>query len=97
MAEALNQTQIDEALKELDDWRFEDDALRRTLTFHSFKEAMSFMVRLAFEAEALGHHPELRNVYNRVDIALSTHDAGGKVTEKDVALAKAIAAFNWRA
>lgn len=96
MADILTHAQIDEALKDLDGWRFQDDALRRSLTFHNFKEAMSFIVRLGFEAEAHGHHPELHNVYNRVDIALSTHDAGGKVTEKDVALARAIAQFNWQ-
>ena len=61
----------------------------------SFREAMSFMVRAAFEAEALNHHPEWTNVYDRVVVRLNTHDAGGKVTAKDVELAKRIQEISW--
>ncbi|TVQ67035.1 MAG: 4a-hydroxytetrahydrobiopterin dehydratase [Balneolaceae bacterium] len=86
----LNKSEIERALETLDGWEFEEDALTRTLTFGDFKEAMAFMVRAGFEAEAQGHHPEWFNVYNRVEIVLSTHDAGGKVTEKDIKLAQAI-------
>lgn len=95
MATPLSDAQIKDALKELDGWTYEDNKLKRHLQFGSFKEAVSFIVRLAFHAEGMNHHPELHNVYNKLDIALSTHDAGGKVTEKDVALAKAIHDFNW--
>ena len=97
MADALNDTQIREALQDLPGWTFEDGKLRMQHTFGGFKEAMSFLVRVAFHAEEQGHHPEIFNVYNRVTLSLSTHDAGGKVTAKDVKLARTIAGFDWRA
>ncbi len=86
----LSKAEIAEALHALDGWTFEDDRLVKQVTFGDFKEAMAFIVRVAFEAESLDHHPDLRNVYNRVTLALNTHDAGGKVTAFDVALAKRI-------
>ena len=91
----LTSQQIDEALAELPGWRHEDDRLKKTFRFQDFKEAVSFIVRMAFDAEKLGHHPELRNVYHTVDIALTTHDAGNKVTDKDTDLARAIEHFSW--
>jgi 4a-hydroxytetrahydrobiopterin dehydratase len=97
MAEPLSQQQIDEALNELPGWKHEDDKLKRSLKFEGFKEAMSFVVRLAFHAEEDQHHPDLFISYNRVDIALTSHDSGSKVTHKDVDLAKTIHDFNWRA
>jgi len=51
---------------------------------------MSFVLRISYEAEEINHHPEIFNCYNRVEIALNTHDAGGKVTEKDIELARMI-------
>ncbi|MDX1671370.1 MAG: 4a-hydroxytetrahydrobiopterin dehydratase [Balneolaceae bacterium] len=90
MADPLTQQEIEKALSDLDKWTLEDDKLKRSYTFSDFREAISFITRIAFEAEDQIHHPEIFNVYNQVDIALSTHDAGGKVTEKDVALAKTI-------
>ncbi len=86
----LSKAEIAEALHALDGWTFEDDRLVKQVAFGDFKEAMAFIVRVAFEAESLDHHPDLRNVYNRVTLALNTHDAGGKVTAFDVALAKRI-------
>ena len=74
---------------------FADDKISKTYKFHSFREAMSFMVRIAFEAESANHHPELFNVYSTVKISLNTHDAGGKVTQKDVDLATAIERIAW--
>ncbi len=65
------------------------DALTRRLTFRDFSAAWGFMARVALAAEAAAHHPEWANVYNTVDITLTTHDAGG-LTERDVALARAI-------
>jgi len=65
------------------------DAIRRDLAFADFKEAFAFMTRVALKAEQMNHHPEWFNVYNRVEIVLSTHDAGG-LTEKDVTLARFI-------
>ncbi len=95
MREPLTPPQIEEALAELPGWRFEDDRLKKTFTVGDFRAAVGFIVRLAFCAEALDHHPELRNVYNAIDLALTTHDAGNKVTEMDVKLARAIEAFSW--
>lgn len=91
----LTNDQINDALAHLPGWSFEDDSLVKTFEFGSFREAMSFMVRLSFEAEERNHHPELSNVYNRVDVRLNTHDAGGKVTQFDVDLAGAIEHLSW--
>ena len=91
----LTSQEIEEALAALPGWRIEGDRLMKTFTLRNFKEAVSFIVRMAFEAEALDHHPELRNVYHTVDIALTTHDAGNKVTQMDVDLARAIEKFSW--
>lgn len=71
-------------------WQEKNNALIRSYTFPDFAEAFSFMTRVAFAAEAAGHHPEWTNVYNRVDIRLTTHDAGNTVTEKDRQLAAII-------
>ena len=80
-----------DALATLVDWvAVEDrDAIQKTFSFQDFNEAFGFMVRVALISEKLNHHPEWFNVYNRVDITLSTHDAGG-VSERDIALAKLI-------
>ena len=91
----LTADQIANALKDLDGWRHEDDALKKSFELSNFRAAVSFIVRLSFYAEALNHHPEITNVYNPVDIALTTHDAGNTVTELDVALAEAIEGFSW--
>ncbi|NBC66842.1 MAG: 4a-hydroxytetrahydrobiopterin dehydratase [Bacteroidetes bacterium] len=86
----LSKKQIEEELEQLDGWSFEGDTITKDFSFPDFKEAISFMVRVGFEAEALVHHPDWSNVYNSVSITLSTHDAGDKVTEKDIKLAKTI-------
>ena len=81
-----------EALKSLPDWRVADDArpaLTRTLRFADFNAAFGFMTRVALLADKADHHPEWSNVYNRVEVLLTTHDAGG-VTERDVAMARFI-------
>ena len=70
----------------------ERNAIVRSFRFRDFSEAFSFMTRVALAAEAADHHPEWSNVWNRVDVLLTTHSAGG-LTEKDVALAKRIGAF----
>ncbi len=76
------------ALARLEGWRAVDgrDAIQREFRFKDFNAAFGFMSRVALYAERHDHHPEWTNVYNRVAITLSTHDAGG-VTDKDVALA----------
>jgi 4a-hydroxytetrahydrobiopterin dehydratase len=70
-------------------WVMKDGRLCRSLKFASFTEAFAFMTAVALHAEKADHHPEWSNVYNRVDIALFTHDAGG-LTAKDLQLATAI-------
>jgi 4a-hydroxytetrahydrobiopterin dehydratase len=79
------------ALQSLDGWSEVEgrDAIGKTFKFKDFSQAWGFMSRIALAAEKLDHHPEWFNVYNRVDIVLSTHDAGG-LSERDVALAKII-------
>lgn len=76
-------------LHALSHWQLVDQKLTRTLIFGNFVEAFAFMTAVALEAERRDHHPEWFNVYNRVKIELTTHDAGG-ITEKDLALAAAI-------
>jgi 4a-hydroxytetrahydrobiopterin dehydratase len=95
MAKALSDEQIGEALGQLEGWAHEGHALKKRFTFPTFPEAISFLTRIAFEAEKLDHHPEIRNVYGTVDIALTTHDAGNRVTSRDVELAKRIQAIAW--
>ncbi|MFZ6664318.1 4a-hydroxytetrahydrobiopterin dehydratase [Peijinzhouia sedimentorum] len=71
-------------------WKEKDNKLTRTFEFENFVEAFAFMTKVAFAAEALGHHPNWNNVYNKVTIELTTHDEGNTITEKDRKLAKAI-------
>lgn len=71
-------------------WTEADGALRRRLTFTDFSEAFAFMTRVALLAEKRNHHPEWTNVWNRVDITLTTHDAGNTVTDRDREMAAAI-------
>lgn len=71
-------------------WIEENNQLKATFKFDNFIQAFAFMTEVAFHAEQQAHHPEWTNVYNTVRIALSTHDAGNVVTEKDHQLARAI-------
>lgn len=71
-------------------WTNENNQLVRTFVFADFIQAFAFMTRVAFVAEKMNHHPDWTNVYNRVTIRLSTHDAGNVVTDKDRQLAAAI-------
>ena len=75
-------------LAKLSGWAWEHDALAKTFEFADFRDALAFMVRAGFEAEALNHHPEWMNVYETVAVRLTTHDAGGKVTTLDFELAQ---------
>ena len=80
------------ALADLPQWRTvagDRDAITRSFDFKSFNRAFGFMTRIALEAERMDHHPEWTNVYGRVEIVLTTHDAGG-VTQRDVDLARFI-------
>ncbi len=95
MTTALAPEQIRSALAHLPGWEHRDGALTKTFKLKSFREAMGFILRVAFEAEALEHHPEISNVYDTVVLALRTHDAGDETTAKDVELATAIQRISW--
>jgi len=90
MTNPLNESEITEVLKQLSGWKWQNDRLKKSFSFTNFREAMSFILRVSYEAEERNHHPEIFNCYNRVEIGLNTHDAGGKVTGKDTELARAI-------
>ncbi|PEN14890.1 4a-hydroxytetrahydrobiopterin dehydratase [Longibacter salinarum] len=88
--EPLSEAEIQDALARLDGWTFENDAIHKTYEFDDFREAISFIVQMAFYAEEANHHPELENVYNSVTLSFTTHDAGSKVTDMDIELARTI-------
>lgn len=90
MNEPLNPEALETARKELPGWTVEEDGLTKTYVLNDFRDAVGFIVRLAFEAEARNHHPEIQNVYNQVSVKLTTHDAGNRVTNKDLELARSI-------
>ena len=94
MIEQLDETERASALDGLGEWDFDEarDALTRSFLFRDFSEAFAFMTRVAMLAESQDHHPEWSNIWNRVDILLTTHDAGGLST-RDVKLARAIDAL----
>lgn len=73
----------------LEGWTGGDDFITKVFRFGDFAEAFGFMTHIAIIAEKMDHHPEWFNVYNRVDVTLTTHDAGG-VTDKDIRLAEAM-------
>ena len=94
MIERLDEQARERELAGLPDWQHEPkrDAITRAFKFGDFNEAFGFMTRVALLAEKADHHPEWSNVYNRVEILLTTHDAGG-LSARDIALAKAINAL----
>ena len=95
MSSPLIRAKIDAALEALPGWKFRRQALEKSFKFGSFREAFSFMQRVAFEAEAMNHHPTWTNVYNHVEVRLNTHDAGDRVSAKDVNLAHKIQKISW--
>ncbi len=92
MVEKLDPESRQALATELPDWTLEGEHLKRSFRFASFSEAFAFMTRVALLAEKHDHHPEWSNAWNRVEIVLTTHDAGG-LSERDVALARAIDAL----
>ena len=94
MAAKLSDQEREDALARLSGWEWDParEAIRKRFTFADFNAAFGFMTRVALAAERADHHPEWSNVWNRVDIALTTHDAGG-LTARDIALAKRIEAL----
>jgi len=95
MSKPLTKARIAAALATLPGWRFHRNALAKSFQFGSFKEALAFMVRVGFEAEDMNHHPEWTNVYSRVAVRLTTHDAGDRVTARDIELARRIWRISW--
>ena len=94
MIEALSEVERTEALDGLPEWDHDEarDAITRSILFADFIEAFGFMTQVALIAERMNHHPEWSNVYNRVDILLTTHDAGG-LSPRDIDMAQAIDAI----
>ena len=88
MAQLLNREERTRALAQLPNWdpREDRDAIRQVFTFKSFNAAFGFMSRVAMKAEKMNHHPEWFNVYNRVEVVLTTHDCDG-LSELDIKLA----------
>ncbi|RED45137.1 4a-hydroxytetrahydrobiopterin dehydratase [Winogradskyella eximia] len=85
----LDDNTIEKKLSQLPEWEYYDNAIHTEYEFENFKDCFSAMSRIAFECEALNHHPNWSNIYNVLKISLSTHDADG-VTDKDFQLAQAI-------
>ena len=83
----LSESDIDKELKELTGWNVKNDKLHKEFQFDNFNQAFGFMTRAAMEIEKMNHHPEWFNVYNRITVDLTTHEAGG-ITNNDVNLAK---------
>ena len=94
MADVMTADAVAGELARLDGWSMADDgrAIARSFRFRDFSQAFAFMTRVALLAEKQDHHPDWCNVWNRVDIRLTSHDAGG-VTGRDIALAQAISAI----
>ncbi len=89
MVKKLDDAEKKQMLQELSDWHMIDgrDAIKKTFKFKNFKRAFAFMTAVAMKAEQMAHHPEWFNVYNRVEVTLTTHDCDG-LSEKDMKLAK---------
>jgi len=87
MSLPLTYPEIQAALAKLPGWALADDVISKTFRFASFTQAIGFITEMAFACEKANHHPDLSNVYSKVTIRLNTHDAGNKVTQKDLDLA----------
>jgi 4a-hydroxytetrahydrobiopterin dehydratase len=85
----MTEAAIEKRMADFPAWEYSDGGIHTTLEFENFKDAFAMMTRIAFEAERLNHHPDWTNVYNKLSISLSTHDADG-LTEKDFQLAEFI-------
>jgi len=83
----LSESIIEEKLKNLPGWSLKNEKLYKEFQFNDFNQAFGFMTRAAMEIEKMNHHPEWFNVYNRITVELTTHDAGG-ITDNDVNLAR---------
>jgi len=90
---ALSQSQIRDEVAKLSNWSVKDGKLHAELRFEDFVDAFAFMTKVALAAESSQHHPEWRNVYNRVTIDLVTHDAGDAISQNDIDMARKIDEF----
>ncbi len=88
-AHLISQESLNHLIDDLPEWTLEEKRIVRHFKFNNFIEAFGFVSRVSLLAESMHHHPEIRNVYNKVSIELTTHDLGG-LTNLDIALAKAI-------
>jgi 4a-hydroxytetrahydrobiopterin dehydratase len=88
----LSIKEIDEALQNLIGWRFIENSIQKDFVFKNFEETMAIINEIAIIAQEMNHHPEWHNVYNKLNIKLTTHDSNG-VTNKDIELASAIDAL----
>lgn len=92
--EILDQSELELSLKKLSGWKGNTSKIKKSWKFKDFVSAFAFLTKVAILAEKEDHHPEIYNVYSSVTLELSTHDAGDRVTSKDIALAKAINALD---
>ena len=90
MMTPIPDSEIQNALTHLPGWSHEDGALVRAYACADFESAIAFIVRIGFEAARMDHHPELFNVYSTLRVRLTTHDAGDRVTQRDLDLARAV-------
>lgn len=90
---ALNAEQLSEALADLPGWQVKEGKLHKQYQFDSFAQALGWMVTVGVAADKMNHHPEWRNVYNRVTVNLSTHDLGNAISNWDVELAQKMEAL----
>lgn len=87
--EKMSEDQIKSELKSLDGWTVKDDKLHKDFVFEDFVDAFGFMSRASMHIERINHHPEWFNVYNKLSVDLTTHDAGG-ITQNDITLARTL-------
>ena len=80
---------IQDELEQLNEWKFKNNLIQKDFEFKGFSNALAFIVQIGILSEKQNHHPEIKNVYNKVSLRLTTHDSDG-VTEKDIKLASAI-------
>ena len=90
MLKKLTKKEIVSQLRESKKWTIDSQELHREWIFTNFEEAISFVLRVAFIAQHHGHHPVIKNIYNKVELRLNTHDANNQITEFDIRLANSI-------
>ena len=86
----LSETEINNALAKLPGWSVKGKNIEAEFAFHNFRDAISFIVQIAIEAEVMNHHPEFFNSWNKVSFSFCTHDVGHKITDTDIKLAEKI-------